>query len=87
MPALDLLDQAVANPKHVHISVRDDVDNVHIINKRPTGTSADAGHRRLRSHATGAVIETESRYRTIYLVRNPANPFLNDALSNPSKAS
>ncbi|MFJ5785370.1 hypothetical protein [Streptomyces hydrogenans] len=42
---LDLLDQALQRPAHIHQDDLDDVDNIHV---RPSGTSKEAGLRRLR---------------------------------------
>ncbi len=53
MMAVDLLDQAIANPQHLHISRPIDVDNINIKQDResPTGTSKNAAIRRLRKDA------------------------------------
>lgn len=48
--ALDLLDQALQNPAHVHIG-HSDVDNINISEGRPDGTSAAQALRRLRNDA------------------------------------
>lgn len=48
--ALDLLDQALQNPAHVHIG-HSDVDNINISEGRPDGNSSARALRKLRKDA------------------------------------